>query len=420
MKKKYKIKYKSVIIFAFLILTIFCCIRFYSKGYTIHYKLQEGKYEVTEIYTKNAKKEIDNYYIEVKDNDITYGFEFYHRFSKKRKVVSDIISYQGDYSCVLPIIDGKAQTDLLCYKNYRYYFYNSIIGEDSALDKFVEEIDFDLYDRHDWQDQITDGKKEENIILYSKNLVADHSFMVTNLKGVYQAKENVLDVSIFAKDIYQRDLSAFVGNYYVTADYSESQQFRTFYFVDMITGKKEESKAPNYISFDSYIQGIVDDKLYIYDRDNEKQYSISPKKKVIEEIGNSKKKIKYYSNGDWDKITTTKANKTLLFEDVTIDLDFQKYSAVYHIGGEVSGYYYLLEESKDGYILYRTPSQNKKLITYITTVSDKKDIFFLDDYVYFQEGGKIKYYHDETGVRTLLEYSELEFNKNLIFGVCKK
>lgn len=420
MKKKYRIKYKLIIILAFLILTIFCCVRFYSKGYTIHYKLEDEKYEVTEIYTKNAKHEIDNYYIEIMENHIPYGFQFYHKFSKKRKVVEEIISYHGEYDCMLPIIDGKAETDFMCYKDNRYYFYNSIIGKSKELDQFIDEIDSDIYDRHDWQDQTNDNEKNENITLYPKNIVENHCFAVTNLKGVYQVQDKVSSISLFEKDIYQRELSAFVGNYYVTANYEENQRFRTFYFVDMITGKKEEAKAPDYISFDSYVQGIVDDKLYIYDRDNEKQYSISPKKKKIEEIGNSKKKIKYYREGEWEKITPTKANKTLLFELVTKDLDFQRYDAVYHVGGEVSGYYYLLEKKEDGYNLYRTPSQNKKIITYLATISDLNDVFFLDDYVYFQEKDKIKYYHDTTGIRTLLEYSELEFNKNLIFGVCKK
>lgn len=420
MKKKYKIKYKSVLVLVFLVLVIFCCVRFYSKGYTIHYKLQDETYEITEIYTKNAKKEKDNYYIEVVANKVTYGFEFYHTFSKKRKVIEDVISYQGDYECVLPVIDGKAETDILCYKNYRYYFYNAIQGKEKALDEFVDTIDSDIYDRHDWQDQTGEIKTSDNLFLYVKNIVNDHYLMITNLKGVYKVDDSVSNINIFDKDTYQRELSAFVGNYYVTADYVESQQFRTFYFVDMITGKKEEAKAPNYISFDSYVQGIVDDVLYIYDRDNEKQYSINPKKKKIEEVGNSKKKIKYYQNGEWEKITPIKANKTLLFSAEEEYLEFQKYSVVHHIGGESSGYYYLLEKVKDGYELYRTPSQNKKIITYITTVEDIEDIYFLEDYVYFQDKGKIKYYHDTTGIRTLVEYKELEFNKNLIFGVCKK
>jgi len=196
-------------------------------------------------------------------------------------------------------------------------------------------------------------------------------------------------------------------------------QFRNFYIIDMINGKVETIKAPNYISFDSYIQGIVDNKIYIYDKDNEKQYMINSKEKTVKEVGNNKKKIKYYEQNKWEKITTTKANKNLTFNLIEEELEFQKYDEVYHVGGEVSGYYYLLEKQETGYHLYRTPSQNKKMITYISTVNDTKNIYLLDDYVYFLDGQFIKYYHDTTGVRTLLEYRELEFNKNIIFGVAK-
>lgn len=175
--------------------------------------------------------------------------------------------------------DGKAVSDMMCYKEHRYYFYNSIVGEEKDLDDFVESLDSDVYDAHDWQDQTGEPKEDGDITLYPKNAIDNHYFMVTNLKGVYQIDNEVSNIQIFDRDIYERTLSSFVSNYYVTADYSENQRFRTFYIVDMITGKVEETKAPNYVSFDSYIQGIVDDKIYLYDRDNEKQYVINPKKK---------------------------------------------------------------------------------------------------------------------------------------------
>lgn len=420
MKKKYKIKYKSIIIIIFLILVILCCIRFFSKGHSITYKIGEEKYEVKEIYTKGEKNEIDNYYLEVTVADIPFGFQFYHTFSKKRKILEDIITYEGDYVCVLPIIEGKAITDLLCYQDNRYYFYHSIVGNDSNLDKFVNEIDSSLYMASDWEDNSTNTEVSSNITLYSSNLVENHILSISSLKGLYRVSESVQTIDIFSQDIYDRKLSAYVSNYYVTADYSQSQQFRIFYIVDLKTGKIEEAKSPNYISFDSYIQGIVDGKLYIYDLDNEKQYSINPTTKKIEEVGNSKKKIQYYENGEWSKITTTKANKELLFDMSESSSDFQKFYVTYHIGGEESGYYYFFMKMDDGYILYRAPSQNPKIITYITEVTDIDDVYFLDDYIYYQTKDSIQYYHDEKGVRTVLKYKELEFNKNLIFGVAEK
>ncbi len=414
-----KKKKRWILIIAFSILIIFSCIRFFSKGHTITYKLGE-EVEVREIYTRRAKKEIDNYYFEITFQKHVFGFQFYHDFSKRRKVIEEVLTYDGEYQCVLPIIEGSAKTDILCYQDNRYYFYHDIIGKESKLDDFVNTIDKSLYTKEDWIDETTEGKVENNITFYPQNMVPEHILLLSNFKGIYLLSDKVENISIFEKDIYQKKLSAVVSHYYVVADYAENNQFRTFYFVDLRNGKMTEAKAPNYVSFDSYIQGIVDEKLYIYDKDNEKQYRISPEKKEVKEIGNSKKKIQYYEDGKWTKITTTKANKELTFLVEEKDMDFQKYIDVYHFGKEKSGYYYLLEKVEEGYRLYRTPSQNKQLVTFIAMIPSKENLYFIDDYVYFQDGETMKVYQDEIGLHTVFQYSELNFNENLLFGVAKK
>ena len=45
------------------------------------------------------------------------------------------------------------------------------------------------------------------------------------------------------------------------------------------------------------------------------------------------------------------------------------------------------------------------------------DVYYLDDYVYYKSGNKLKYYSNMTGNRTIVEYNEIEFNNSLIFGV---
>ena len=187
--------------------------------------------------------------------------------------------------------------------------------------------------------------------------------------------------------------------------------------VNLKTRKIEEVKAPNYISFDSYIQGFVDNKLYIYDKDNEKQYELDIDKLKINEVGNSSKKVKYYDNGEWDKISTNKANNELKFNIQINDVDFSKFDYVYLVGGEKSGYYYLYQKKNNRYEVYRAPVQNKKAITYLFNVNKVNDVYYLNDYVYYKSGNKLKYYSNSTGNRTIVEYDEIEFNNSLVFGV---
>lgn len=419
MKKKNR--WQIILIVVFIILIIFCCVRFYSKGYNINYKLGEkGEFQIKEIYTKNVKGERDNYYIEIQHGKYTFNYQFFNSFSVKRKIVKDVIFYDGEYKCMLPIIENGAQTDIKCYKDNRYYNYVSIYGKEKKLDEFVNNIDINFYDKDDWSNESTEVLESKGIKLYKYNIVEDHYVGLTNLKGTFILNKKINNIEIFSNDIYSRDLSAIVGKYYVTADYTQKNQFRTFYFVDLETGKKKEAKAPNYISFDSYVQGIVDDNLYIYDKDNEKQYKINTKKLSINEIGNKNKKIQYYNNGEWEKITTTKANKKVLFNRKQELKEFQKFEYIYLNGGKTSGVYYLFEKDNEQYKVYKAYVQNKKNLMYLFNVDNIKDVFYVDDYIYFKDKNTIKYYNDTTGIRTLLEYSELEFNNNLLFGVYKR
>lgn len=411
-------KNKTIIILVFLFLIIVCCIRFYSKGHNTTYSLgKKSEYKIKEIYTKNKSNELDNYYLEINVGTNRFRFQLFKTFDRKRKIIDDILYYNGDYKCLLPIIDGIAQTDILCYKNNRYYNYVDVIGKEDKLDQFVNDIDINIYDKNNYLDESTETIDEDGIKLYPYNINKEHYIALSNLKGVYLINDSVKDIQIFDKDIYTRELSAVVRNYYVTADYSAKQQFRKFYFIELSTGKIKEAKAPNYISFDSYIQGYINDKIYIYDRDNEKQYEIDIEKLEIKEVGNSRKKIKYYDNGEWKKITVTKANNKLLFNYLIEDIDLSKFEYVYLIGGEKSGFYYMFDKVEDYYHVYRTSVQNKKGITYLFKVKNIDDVYYVDEYIYYKLGNKLKYYSDYTGSRTIIEYNELEFNENLIFGV---
>lgn len=411
-------KVRIIIVLIFLVLMIVCCVRFYSKGHFTSYYLGDDKeYEIKEVYTKNKSNEVDNYYIEIRHQNNVFSFQLFNKYKEKRNIVEDVIYYDGEYKCMLPIIEGVSQTDILCYKNNRYYNYASIIGQESKLDKFVNDIDINVYDRNNYLDESTETIEKFGLKLYTYNVNKNHYIAISNFKGIYIINDEIIDREIFKKDIYSKELSIISDKYYITADYSQNQQFRIFYLVNLKTRKIEEVKAPNYISFDSYIQGFVDNKLYIYDKDNEKQYELDIDKLKIDEIGNGSKKIKYYDNGEWDKISVNKANNELKFNSQIDDEAFAKFDYVYLAGGEKSGYYYLYEKKDKHYEVYRTPVQNKKGINYLFDVKNISDVYYLDDYVYYKQGNKLKYYSNSTGNRTIIEYNELEFNNSLVFGI---
>ena len=391
---------------------IVLCVHFLSKGYTNTYIID--KYEVTEIYTKNEQHEHNNYYVEIEANNIWYNFQFYREFKDNNKIVKDILFYDGDYKCLLPILSDDVHVDFQCYKDKEYYNYQDIKGKDSKLDKYINKLSKEKNNEDMFKDNKKDSSKYGKITYYKNNLPDGYILSFTDLKGVVSLNnKKIVSNEIFDNDSYSRELSAFYDYYYVSADYNAKQNFSEVYVLNMLTGKKKILKTPDYISFDSYIQGVVDGCVYLYDINNEKQYKINIKESLVTEVGNAKKEIRYYNNG-WTTISSIRANNKVLFkikETKTTD-----YYYLIKDGEELSGFYYYFYENENGYSLYRVNVQDKSIRKYLFDVKNINDVVFYEDYIFFKDDNAIKSYSDYTGIKTIVVYNELEYNDNIKFN----
>lgn len=402
-------------IFIIIFILIFICVHFLSKGYTNKYSIDD--FSIKEVYTKDEQNEHDNYYIEIGINDIVYNYQFYKEVKDDNKLVKDIIYYDGEYKCLLPILSDDIKVDFLCYKDKKYYNYQDIVGKEEHLDEYIKNIDNDKYNIKLFKDNINDGADYNKITYYKDNIPDNFIISMSTLRGILSVDDKTNYVELFDKDVYKRELSTFVNNYYVTANYNDKQEFREFYVVNVLNGKEKIIKSPDYISFDSYIQGVVDNCIYIYDINNEKQYSLNLDSLSVNEEENSSRGIKYY-DGNWSYISYIKANNIQLFRNNNISLNDNQY--VYKDGNKLSGFYYYFYEIDDGYEVYRANVQKKKIKKYLFTVKDYNDVIFEEDYVFYKEENKIKMYSDYTGVKTILKNTELEFNDNIYFNAYKK
>lgn len=405
----------GVLIFVFLL--IYLCVHFLSKGFTNKYNIDS--YSIKEIYTKDEQDEDDNYYIEITANNIIYNYQFY-KIEDDNKIVKDILYYDGEYKCLLPLLSDNIKVDFLCYKEKSYYNYSDIKGKDDKLDKYIKKLDKEKYDVNNFLDKVTKETTEKKITYYKDNIPNNYVISITSLKGIVSIVDGKLEtVDIFDKDIYTRDISIFVNNYYVTADYNEKQIFDKVYVVNTLNGDVKTIKAPDYISFDSYIQGYVDNSVYLYDLNNEVQYKIDINENTITIVGDSNKGIRYH-NGNWSNISAIKANNRVLFKDKRFKTE--KTYHLYHTGNKLSGFYYYYFDSneEEGYEVYKSNSQNKNIKKYIFNTKDYNNIVYLDEYIFFKNDNKIKLYSDYTGVKTIISSSELEYNDNIKFTIYKK
>ncbi len=385
MRKRY------IILIVFLIILVIFIRKTNNK--IIKYKIKANN-EVFSIIEKNNK---NYYYYNIKWNKKEYPIDIF-KSGIKKKSINKIYSYNDDlYSCILPLFNGEILTDIMCYKDSILYNYHSIKNENAKLDKYVESIkEYNIFD----ENAITENKYN-NIITFYDDI--GKSISITTYKGIISKEK---DIKIFDRDVYSNKISAYVDKYYITADYNSNYEFNKFYIVNLNDNEISTVKVKNPISFDSYVQGIVDKKVYIFDPENEIQYEIDAKNTKISIT--SDENIKYYSNKKWSRVSVKQAKKELLFDYSSLDNIYNEYDKVYENGY----YYYGIKKNK----LYRINKNSMKVKKYLIDLPVDK-ITIHDNYLYYVDDNELFYYSDITGLRVVLTNREFEFNKYIKYYI---
>lgn len=392
-------KYKKYIYFFFVIsisIIIICKIRYKNE---ITYKIKYNN-EKFEVFQKKYKKK---YYIEITYNNKMYPLDIYINFNK-RKIIKNIYYYKTkNYECIFPLFVENEYIDIMCYNDGIIYNYNEIRGKDSKLDKYVKTIR--IYNSKRYIDNEKYISKKDGIKFY--NTVKKNLYITTYL-GLANSNKTI---KLFDNDVYSQPLKAFVDNYYIVADYDKSNKFDfdEFYIVNLDNYEIKKIKYKDKISYDSYIQGIVDNNIYLYDRDNEKQYVIDVKEKNINLISDNK--IKYYNNGKWETISINKANNVKYFNYESLENKFD-YDYIY----DAFDKYYLLKKNNNRYSLFLVYKNSINTIKYLTDI-ESNNILFNEDYIYYVFKNNMYYYSESEGKKLVLNYSELEFNNDIKYYI---
>ena len=398
---KYLLKVFAILLVIFLSLKL--VIHFFDKGHIKNYSI--GNFTIKE--TLKVDK-IDNYYFDIKHEDFNINFQIFKNYNKSEKIITDIKYLDSNYKCILPLFKGETLTDIMCLKDNLIMNYRDI--KDRQVEQFAHEMEKFGYSKK--EDKAEPKKISNTLELYSNNILQNHYLGIENYKGVTLINNEVKNIDIFKNDVYKKPISIFTDKYYVVADYDSEYSFKKFYAINLINGNLKEIRSYNEISFDSIIQGVVNDDIYIFDKDAENQYILNVEKETV----TKEKAIKFYK-GKWNKINVSEASKGNLFENYYSN-EINGYDKVDKLGKK-TGYYYIYKKQDNNYLVYRADVQNPKLTTYIFTTTDINSVIYLNDYIYFKNGTTI-YYYSNDGVFKILDISELEFNEDIKYGAYRK
>ncbi len=390
-----------------------------SNGYHISYIVNTNnqKFEIEETY-KHEKNNQANHWFQIKVNNIIFPFQV-QIDSKKQKIVKSVYYYEDqDYSCMYPVGEVPLNIDVLCYHDDIIYPYHSMEQVSDNLEKFVNSLE--QYDTTRFLDPRSIVKTQYGISLYN-NLVENHMIGMENYKGlvVLNRDQQLTDKKLFTNDIYQKKVHLFYRQYYIVADYNQSYEFHEFLVINMQTMKETKIISNKAISFDSYIQGVVGDSIYLLDRINKCQYEINLSSKSVNKIGDTELGVQVYSNQKWITMTMYDSLKEDIYFKDTV-LPYKISTDLYDGYQQVGHYYYLYKKDNDRYIIYRIHDQLPNVRYYIATIDDINQTGYIGDYFYWKDQDSLYYYHDSVGTRIVVRNPEFEFNVDLQFGINTK
>ena len=389
-----------------------------NREHNVTYKI--GDIVITESY-KNKKGITDGYYFNVTYNGYSFPFKIMNTLNKQKKVIDDVKIYEGDlYTCAnISIKKDYNVTSMKCYSNDILYNYQDIKGNDYKLDTLISESEYNL--AKFMQDNTNDNK--DDITYYINNFPKKHNVLLSVYKGAYlfgnKVTNNARFIKLFEKDQYEKGLEYVIDKYYVVANYNETHEFLNLKRINIATGSTDEIKLIDPVSFDSFIQGGVENKLYIIDIPNKAQYEVDVKNKEEDMIGGINSGAQVYSDEKWQtkNINEVIENRITFEKELPHTLYDMEYDYVLHYGNDNGLYLVFTREGEyyNAYMIYDEDNWHSK--NYVFKCSDPSKITYKDGYFYYKLDDEVKIFKDDSGNRTLIRYSELKYNKNLNYFV---
>lgn len=404
-------KRRCVFLVILIIIYIFIQSLISNKNYKITYIIDNNneQFEIIETKYKN-----DKYLFEISHKDKSYSYLINNSLHNQNNI-KQIEYYAFDnIECILPVFENnEIYFDITCNYNNELIFYHNMSDVTNNLLEFKELLS-KKYNLDKFYDNSINYYKSDLLMINNNNIVDNYKLALTNYKGISIINNKIVNKNIFSTDKYNRNISLFVNNYYITADYNKTYDFNNFYVVDITREKVFEIKSDYDIAFDSILQGYVNNSIYLLDIENKRQYEVNIKNKSVKKIGNIDG-TKYYYNNKWIDISFDEAiekgqftllnNRNMISNDIFQD--------------NIEDIIYTYEKENSYYKLYLSYKETPKIKIYLFNIYNINSIKYIDDYIYYIQDNELNYYHPMYGNKTIIKSDELTFNKNIIYTVIK-
>lgn len=388
------------------------------KHHDIYYKMnKDGKeFVVNEVYEK--KKDVDDYYyISIKYNDKVFEFDQDNLFNHQKKIVKDLeFIEKDDVSCMMiDYVEAKKiknnqnnkrtrDNKIRCYKGNQKVSY-------LLVDDKIKLSDFKLSNKAQLEyyqvSNVTDDKygtkyfyknffPGEHVIVYNY-----HNILIYTYRGI-----STYDFSTKDHEKYHNEHAYMIKNKYLMPLYDKEFLIDSYIVFDVINKRIDFLNFKYPTAKTSYVQGIVNDKLYFFNKTDDIQYEIDPFNAKLKEFSKGDQ-AKYFDGSKWKKIN----KNDLVVENVIFPI--QKYKALnkyeYDFVTSDTRAFYFYKKEEDNYKFYKLYKKSLDNPILLYEDDDIKDAYITNGHIYYIKGDTL-YKADRFGKRKLIINNEFVNN----------
>jgi len=397
---------KRVVSLTILIIIVVLGLQFlvtkFTKNYTNKYDIyvDDNKFSIVETYLKDND---DSYDIEISDGTNTFYYVIANSFNKQKKIITNIEYFKnGEDICIYPVLKDNTSSYIECISNGSLYSGYTYSNQD-----FIQNIINSLKEKGYTFDEASDSttKQYGSISLYTNNLKETDKIVMWQYKGIYvldnDSESSVMNLSF---DKYENKLGTLVDKYYIMPDYTNSSvlEFSSITVVDLSNMKQFKIYLDYTLSSNTYVNGVIDNKLYYTDPSNLLQVEVNPKNKNSRLIGSNDIGGQNYINGNWEN-----AN---IYDFTTNEIKFTNipdfsYSYREIVDGKSSYYYYTSDG--DIYQLIKGHLDNPILIYKASNLNNFRAV---GSDIYYVVDNTLYYFNIVNGSVPILISNDLIYN----------
>ena len=401
-------KIKKTFLVIFLLVLVYVGYRILIKEHEVSYTID--KYNIKEHFYINKNHYYDLIITKDKEN---YTYTLDKNFSKEKRIIKSIKTFKSNnLVCIVPTYKKNIELNVYCNLDNQEvsidYLLKTYNNDFKIIKKKIKK--YKIY----YPSTSTVYTKYKKNTVFKENILDNDNYYIWNYKGILVLNNKELKYKkILDYDLYDNIMVTTIDRYYILFENTNVNGIENIYYYDSRTNKLNTFKLKEKLDKDSYINGVVDNLIYVTDRKNKKEYKINIPRKSITQVDDSinyivfkNKKKEIMSKSDFFMNDQYFDNVNIKDNKVTDSLELKK----------EGNYYYYYKNNK----IYKVLDTNKKYSKLLLELDDIKEWKVYSDKIIIMSGNTIYEYTEKEGLRKIVKSNELKYNYKNIYKIGKK